>query len=448
MAALSKEKGGFKIRFYDGDGTRRQIRLAGMTQKQAEQITRHVGVLNAAKIVNDANLDRQTALWLQGLGQGLHDKLAAVGLVEKRVSGTVGDFIRDYIGSRLDCKRSTLIKMQTAANHLLEFFGASRELRSVDIGDADKFRSYLYRRQLSENTVRRFAGLAKQFFGQALRLKLIEENPFKDQVAAVRGNPDKFHFVTRADSAKILRACPDVQWKMIFALCRFGGLRCPSEVLSMKWEDISWAERRVTVRSPKTEHFEGKATRVIPLFPELAAVLTEGFETAMAAADAVAEGGVPSPVTGPVITRYRDTTQNLRTTFLKILARAGVKPWPKLMQNLRSSRETELAETFPIQAVVQWMGNTVSVASKHYLQLRDEHFEKATVAHEPAPPSVGPKVDPQADPQGTETGETGANSGRQSGEQTAKIRPFSPDFASFPEMRMGPTGLEPVTFRM
>ena len=87
-------------------------------------------------------------------------------------------------------------------------------------------------------------------------------------------------------------------------------------------------------------------------------------------------------VSGPVITRYRDSMQNLRSTFLKIIKRAGLKAWPKLwpklFQNLRSTRETELAETLPLQAVTAWIGNSQLVAAKHYLQLRDEHFDRAS----------------------------------------------------------------------
>lgn len=52
-------------------------------------------------------------------------------------------------------------------------------------------------------------------------------------------------------------------------------------------------------------------------------------------------------------------------------------PWPKLFQNLRSTRETELAETFPLHVVCSWIGNTQSVVAKHYLQVTDEHFKKA-----------------------------------------------------------------------
>ena len=46
-------------------------------------------------------------------------------------------------------------------------------------------------------------------------------------------------------------------------------------------------------------------------------------------------------------------------------------------QNLRSTRETELAEEHPIHVVCKWLGNSQPVAAKHYLQVTDEHFEKA-----------------------------------------------------------------------
>ena len=85
----------------------------------------------------------------------------------------------------------------------------------------------------------------------------------------------------------------------------------------------------------------------------------------------------PRPGTEFVITRYRDTNSNLRTQLLRILRRAGVQPWPKLFHNLRSSRQTELEETFPSHVVCQWIGNTEKVAATHYLQVTDEHFDRA-----------------------------------------------------------------------
>ena len=44
---------------------------------------------------------------------------------------------------------------------------------------------------------------------------------------------------------------------------------------------------------------------------------------------------------------------------------------------MRSSRETELVETYPVHVVTAWLGNTASVAAKHYLQTTEEPFDKA-----------------------------------------------------------------------
>ncbi len=108
----------------------------------------------------------------------------------------------------------------------------------------------------------------------------------------------------------------------------------------------------------------GKASRIIPIFAELRPYLEEAFETA-------SEGSVY------VFTRYRGSNVNLRTQLQRIIRRAGLEPWPKLFQNLRSTRQTELAEQFPQHVVCDWIGNTNAVAAKHYLQVTDEHFLKA-----------------------------------------------------------------------
>jgi hypothetical protein len=95
---------------------------------------------------------------------------------------------------------------------------------------------------------------------------------------------------------------------------------------------------------------------MVPMFPELLPYLREVFEEA--------EEG-----TEFVITRYRRPAVNLRTQLLRIIERAGLKAWPKLWQNLRSTRETELAESYPLHVVCAWIGNSEPVAAKHYLQV-------------------------------------------------------------------------------
>jgi hypothetical protein len=100
----------------------------------------------------------------------------------------------------------------------------------------------------------------------------------------------------------------------------------------------------------------------------------EVFELAMSRADGVKT----VRDSDPVIVRYRRANANLRTQLQRILKRAGVEPWPRLFQNLRSTRETELAGEYPLHVVTYWIGNTARIAAKHYLQVPDEVYAKAT----------------------------------------------------------------------
>ena len=127
---------------------------------------------------------------------------------------------------------------------------------------------------------------------------------------------------------------------------------------------MNWEHGRIRVPSPKTEHHEGGGSRKLPLFLELRPHLLAAFEEACEGEE-------------HVITHYRDPNSNLRTQLHRIIKRAGLESWPKVFQNLRSTRETELAERFPIHVVCKWIGNSEPVASAHYLQLTDEHFERA-----------------------------------------------------------------------
>lgn len=101
----------------------------------------------------------------------------------------------------------------------------------------------------------------------------------------------------------------------------------------------------------------------MPLFPELRPHLEAVFDEAP-------EGTVY------VVPRCRDATQNLRTTFAKIIHRAGLSPWPKLFQNLRASRATQLASEHPAHVAAAWLGHSTIVANKHYWQVTDADYDR------------------------------------------------------------------------
>ena len=372
MASISNDENGLKrILFVDRAGLRKAIRLGRVTKRDAESFKVKLEALLSANMLGNSP-DRETSIWLTGLSEELHSRLSDFELVEPRkpkIDCSLAKFVDSFIAGRTDMKQTTRDHYRRGRNCLVEFFGADRSLASITAFDADQFRSWLKgTKGHAENTVRGHLKNSKLFFGAAVRAKLIGENPFKGISSQLIKRPDRMAFVTPEVIERVLAACPTTRWKAIITLCRYAGLRCPSEVLALQWCDVDFESNRIRVRSPKGER-TGNGIREVPLFPEVRKVLEElhlepdGGDFVIACND-------------------RSGAKNLRTVFEKILKKAGVDAWPRLFQNLRASREIELAEQYPVHVITSWLGHTPKVAMEHYLKVRDTDFAKA--AQKPA----------------------------------------------------------------
>ncbi len=67
----------------------------------------------------------------------------------------------------------------------------------------------------------------------------------------------------------------------------------------------------------------------------------------------------------------------LTKPFKNILKKAGIPIYPKPLQNLRASRETELMNQFPLKDVCTSIGNSPKVAMEHYAITRQDSFSRA-----------------------------------------------------------------------
>ncbi len=367
MASIAKDPGGRRrILFVGADGKRRTVRLGKVSQESALTVKVRIERLVAAQFTT-AGLDNDTSRWVEEIEPILYDRMAAVGLLPKRAYKdgiAVATFAEQFIEQRSDVKPQTLITYRNVQRNLADYFGKTKLLTEVTAIEADRWRIYLKTTEkLSPSTVGKRVRIARMIFGNAVKHKLLRVNPFVGIKATDSANRERMHFVTRQDAQAVLDACPDTEWQLLFALSRYGGLRCPSEHLALKWADVDWERSRIRVRSEKTEG-QGKAFRWVPIFPELRPYLE--------AADELAVRGAIY-----VIARYRDTNSNLRTHLNRIIDRAGIKAWPRLFQNLRASRGTELANEYPAHVAADWLGHSVKVASKHYWQTTEAHFEKA-----------------------------------------------------------------------
>jgi len=453
MASLSQTSGGsWRVQFMAADGKRRGVLLGSVPRRTAESLCGKIEHLVSASITKHA-LDRETAAWVAGLDRVMVERLVDAGLLSaENRSMTLGEFLASYVEGRGDVKAST----QTVYGHthrcLIEFFGADKLLRGITPGDATRWRIWLTteantrdkaRDDLASNTVNRRCGIAKQFFRAAIRDKLIEANPFADLTAQVRGNRARQYFVPREAIELAIAAAPDVEWRLIIALARYGGLRIPSELLTLRWADVNLPERRMVIHASKTEHHDSAGIRVCPIFPELLPYMEAAWDAAKPGAEFV-------------IARYRKGTVNLRSQFNKILKRAGIAPWPKLFHNLRATRQTELLDYFPVKAVCDWLGNSAAVAMEHYAMATVEHFASATTLATIKPsPTTASAIPPVADAPAVACAnpvqsvqESRELEGTASWAIAENVRENEGESSSVPSSRplpMGGTGLEPVT---
>jgi len=369
MASISTDaKGNRKIQFVNGNGKRKSVYLGKTSKADCKEICAKIEAILAATL-SRRSLAPEVASWVGNVPDMLAEKLVGVGLIAPRAKRQedaikLDTFIHQYLAERVDVKASTIEQLHQVRKNLLKFIGDKMTLAEFTPGHADAFKASLTS-TMADNSVRRNLGRSRRFFEAAVRKRLIDSNPFAHlRSLTVKGNAERFKFVTLVEINKVIEAAPDAQWRLIVALARFGGLRTPSETLALKWSDVDLGRQRIRVPSPKTERY-GKSFREIPLFPELEPYLRDAFELA-------AEG------TEHVVTRYRDASQNLRTTMLKIIGRAGLEPWERVFHNLRASRQTELAQSYPAHVVCSWIGNTEDVAKEHYLHVTDTDFQKAT----------------------------------------------------------------------
>jgi integrase len=372
MATLFRENNGnYRVQFCRPDGKRMGVRLGRVTEDQAERQRAYVeDILQSRR--NGHSPQAATTRWLSNIGDELAERLARAGLTEPRIPPAaisnegphLARFLDEVIAGRLDVKPNTLVNLKGARERLIAYFGVDKLLADVTPGDADDFVRFLRGKKYAPATIGRSVGISRQFFRVATRRKILTENPFADIKAPAVANSKRRRYVTRETIARVLDACPDAEWRLIVALSRYGGLRCPSEHLSLKLEDIDLAGGRMTVTSPKTEHHEGGGSRIVPIFPELRPFLEEVYEQA-------------EPGRVFMIERYRRKTTNMRTHFLTIIKRAGVEPWPRVFNNLRASCQTDLASQYPVHWVCRWLGNSELIADKHYLSVPDEAYERA-----------------------------------------------------------------------
>lgn len=374
MASITNDPNGRKrIQFVDVDGIRKAIRLGKVSKRDAESFKIKLEALLSCKIVGNSP-DRDTSIWVASLAPKLQHDLAKFALIDagnlpqKPTRETLQTFLDKYVEKRgAGMKPATIIVWKQVISSLQDHLPGGVLLSAVTVGDAKDWVDSMRAAKLSDTTIHKRTTFAKQFFDYAVDHHKIKSNPF-ETIKLSKPKPKSNVEVPREVIAKIMAKC-DPTWQAIIALSRFGGLRCPSEVLSIKWADIDFDKGTMSIPEVKVEHHSGRGVRLCPLFPELRTVLEVLPRN---------EYVIDKPeYRAAANTSNGWANANLRTRFLKRLKAAGVKPWPRLFHSMRASRQTEVELEFGITAACAWLGNTEQVAKESYLMVFEETFQKA-----------------------------------------------------------------------
>ena len=382
-----------RLFFRDRDGKRHHVRLGKITKKSGEQIKLYVSKLVSAQIRN-VSPDDDAAFWLNGLPDDFYARLARTGLVAPRKKvGTLGEMIPAVIVDKsVDAKPATVEIFRQAERCLYKHFGTDRKVDSITESNVKEFKVWLEKHgslkkstPLKPTTVSKRLQHVSSFFHRLKESGIIPCNPFKRYAKKAPVDETRNRYIDEETILTVMEYAPDAEWRLIIALWRFAGLRAVSEVLMLRWEDILWDQKEMMVRSPKTEHC-GKGLRKIPLFPHIEECLTEAFEQAPEGSIYVVEKHAPVYLRGQKERIYISRQGNIGTQFRKIILRAGIEPWGKLIQNLRASLEIDLLSKkygdYNIYVIAKWLGHSVKVMLEHYGRFQQSDFAQIAEACE------------------------------------------------------------------
>ena len=383
MASIINRPGGHKWVQFLFDGKHKTIRLGVTSKSKAALFKRGVEDLVSSKHLGDLPEPR-TVKWLSELSETLYGRLVAVGLAKPREKKTITDLLTKFRAS-LSSKESTLTTVDQAIRNVGDFFTGDASVGTITEAGAEEFKAWLAcdgrhgGGRLASATVSRRVRRARQIFEFAVKSRWLASNPF----AAVKGrgesNRARDFYVVDELVDRILAATQDAEFRLIVALARYGGLRCPSEVLALRWSAVNWAEDRLIIKSPKTERHVEHEDRLIPLFAEIRPYLDDLWDSVDDGADLMFPG---HQVTGTALTK------KLRA----ICNGLGIKLWKKPWNNMRATRDTELRNIYPAHVGVAWLGHSEEIARRHYLQIGQEHWDAAACG----PSAGGPEAKSEA----------------------------------------------------
>jgi len=254
---------------------------------------------------------------------------------------------------------STLRTTECCKSLFFETFQSTDSIEAITFDRLLEWKETLLKK-FAPASVALWLTLVRAVLNFAVDQEWLTKSPMKGISAGSFENRSKDRTITMEEYGKLLDACPNQEWRVIIALARIGGLRCPSELRRLRWSDVNWEQCRFLVKSPKTERHTGQEKRDVPLFPELRLEL----EKHRSDCEFVIQG-------------YQKSSWQLGYPFMRIADKAGLGEVERPFDNMRMSRSNEVVRQFGTTLESLWIGHSKKTMERHYLTATEEDFAKA-----------------------------------------------------------------------
>lgn len=157
---------------------------------------------------------------------------------------------------------------------LIPLFG-SKNIEEITTKDIERLKAQLLNeRGLSAKTVNNYISILRICLKSAIEKDMLEVLP---RIKLLKVSPQKFDFLTEAET-ELLLSFAKGKWREMILLALKTGLRF-GELIALKWEDVNFKSRTITVRRNIVHSIEGSPknnrTRTVPLTKSVLEMLSQ-----------------------------------------------------------------------------------------------------------------------------------------------------------------------------
>lgn len=346
---------------YSRNGRRFVLHIGtGYSMRQGREVQRLIDILLKSER-KGKNLEEDTIRDLRKLPKEIQGKIEHQKLFEFCTGPGASMSELKAITDKETMTDSIRYNYEKAWSRLLEYCPCDLTVSDFDKSACEDFAEFLSEDlDFEPKTIyERFKSLRRSF-NYAQSKGAIIYNPFNDVRAGKDiGTPSVP--VSASLIEEILPYCVDDETRLALVFGRFAGVRIPSEIQNLRWEDVE--KDRFRILKGKT------GSRTVPLFERVAVEIEKNRND-------------NSEWVFPLEHRatYSRAYWNIRRAIERAAAETGdyekFKRWPKLLNSLRASCITDYThKNFHEVTMNAIFGNSEAVRKKHYIKVREEEYQ-------------------------------------------------------------------------